>query len=69
MHWQSPKNGNVCNYWIMRLDLATGKHIEEPKRLTNWPSFCVGSGSITNDDKRTSIHGVVGIQYVIRRRS
>jgi Tol biopolymer transport system component len=47
-----PENGNVCNYWIMRLDLATGKHIEEPRRLTNWPSFCVFGGSVTHDDKR-----------------
>jgi eukaryotic-like serine/threonine-protein kinase len=47
-----PENGNVCNYWIMRLDLETGKHIEEPRRLTNWPSFCVSSGSVTKDDKR-----------------
>jgi eukaryotic-like serine/threonine-protein kinase len=46
------ENGNVCNYWTMRLDLATGKRLEEPRRLTNWPSFCVSSGSVTNDDKR-----------------
>ena len=45
-------NGNVCNYWMMRLDLATGRHLEEPRRLTNWPNFCVFSGSVTNDDKR-----------------
>ena len=45
-------NGNVCNYWTMRLDLATGRHLEEPRRLTNWPNFCVFSGSVTNDDKR-----------------
>jgi eukaryotic-like serine/threonine-protein kinase len=43
---------NACNYWTMRLDLATGKHIEEPRRLTNWPNFCVSSGSVTNDDHR-----------------
>jgi eukaryotic-like serine/threonine-protein kinase len=55
-----PENGNACNYWIMRLDLATGKHIEEPRRLTNWPSFCVGSGSITNDDKRIAFTGWSG---------
>lgn len=42
----------VCNYWIMRLDLATGKHIEEPRRLTNWPNYCVFSGSVTNNDKQ-----------------
>ena len=47
-----PGNGTVCNYWTMRIDLATGKHIEEPRRLTNWPSSCVSSGSVTNDDKR-----------------
>jgi eukaryotic-like serine/threonine-protein kinase len=46
------ENGNVCNYWTMRLDLATGKRIGEPRRLTNWPSFCVASGTATNDDKR-----------------
>jgi eukaryotic-like serine/threonine-protein kinase len=43
---------DVCNYWTMRLDLATGKHLEEPRRLTNWPNFCVSSGSATNNDKR-----------------
>ena len=47
-----PGNGNVCNYWTMRFDLSTGRHLEEPRRLTNWPSFCVSSGSATNDDKR-----------------
>jgi Tol biopolymer transport system component len=46
-----PGNGSVCNYWTMRFDLSTGKHLEEPRRLTNWPSFCVSSGSATNDDK------------------
>ena len=45
-------NGNVCNYWTMHLDLATGRHLEEPRRLTNWPNVCVFSGSVTNDDKR-----------------
>src|SRR5947208_11831660 len=44
--------GSVCNYWTMRLDLATGKRLEEPRRLTNWPSFCVSSGSASNDNKR-----------------
>ncbi len=44
--------GSVCNYWTTRLDLSTGKRLEEPRRLTNWPSFCVSSGTATNDDKR-----------------
>jgi serine/threonine protein kinase len=47
-----PTNGSVCNYWTMRLDLATGKRLEEPRRLTNWPNFCVFGGSVTKDDKR-----------------
>jgi len=47
-----PGNGGVCNYWTMRLDLATGRRLEEPRRLTNWPNFCVFSGSVTSNDKR-----------------
>jgi serine/threonine protein kinase len=47
-----PTNGNVCNYWTMRLDLDTGRRLEVPRRLTNWPSFCVSSGSASNDNKR-----------------
>jgi len=43
---------DVCNYWAMRLNFATGKHIEEPRRLTNWPNFCASSGSVTSNDKR-----------------
>ena len=41
----------ACNYWIARFDLDSGKRLEQPRRLTNWPSFCVASGSVTNDDK------------------
>ena len=47
-----PGSESVCNYWTMRLDPGTGRHIEEPKRLTNWPSFCVASGAVTSDNKR-----------------
>jgi len=49
-----PEQGHnsVCNYWTTRLDLATGRRVEESKRLTNWPNFCVFSGSVTNNDKR-----------------
>ena len=43
---------DVCNYWTMRVDLSTGRQLEEPRRLTNWPNFCVFSGSVTNDDTR-----------------
>jgi DNA-binding winged helix-turn-helix (wHTH) protein/Tol biopolymer transport system component len=51
------ENSSVCNYWITRLDLATGKQIEEPRRLTNWPSFCVSGGSVTSNDKRLVFRG------------
>ena len=47
-----PTNGSVCNYWTTRFDFATGKRIEEPRRLTNLPNFCVWSGSVTSNDKR-----------------
>jgi len=52
-----PGNGSVCNYWTMRLDLATGKHLEDARRLTNWPSFCASNSSVTNDDKRLAFTG------------
>jgi len=47
-----PANDRTCNYWTMRIDLSTGRRLEEPGRLTNWPDFCVFSGSVTNNDKR-----------------
>src|SRR5215471_12884696 len=47
-----PRNDRTCNYWTMRIDLSTGRHVEEPKRLTNLPNFCEFSGSVTNNDKR-----------------
>jgi Tol biopolymer transport system component len=47
-----PTNFRTCNYWTMRIDLTTGNHIEEPRRLTNWPNFCMYGGSVTHDDKR-----------------
>jgi eukaryotic-like serine/threonine-protein kinase len=47
-----PENDNACNYWTMRIDLTTGRRLEQPRRLTNWPRFCVSSGSVTNNDKR-----------------
>src|SRR5262249_31837473 len=48
----SPESDTVCNYWTMHFDLATGRRLQEPKRITNWPNFCVSSGSVTNNDKR-----------------
>ena len=51
-------NGAVCNYWLTRLDRSTGKRLEEPRRLTNWPGFCVSSGTATNDGKRLAFAAV-----------
>jgi len=48
----SPESDTVCNYWVMRFDVATGERLEDPARLTNWPNFCAFSGSVTHDDKR-----------------
>ena len=48
----SPESDTVCNYWTMRFELRTGRRLEEPRRITNWPDFCVSSGSVTKDDKR-----------------
>jgi Tol biopolymer transport system component len=45
-------NDRTCNYWTMRIDLSTGRQLEEPRRLTNWPNFCAFGGSVTSNDKR-----------------
>ena len=57
-----PEHGSdgVCNYWTMRFDLDTGRHLEELRRLTNWPNFCVFSSSVTNDDKRLAFEASSG---------
>jgi serine/threonine protein kinase len=41
-----------CNYWATRIDLRTGKPLENSKRLTNWAGFCMDSTSATADGKR-----------------
>jgi serine/threonine protein kinase len=54
-------NGGVCNYWTMRFDPDTGKRLEEPRRLTNWPNFCVSGGSVTDNDKRLTFMAWSGL--------
>jgi eukaryotic-like serine/threonine-protein kinase len=56
-----PTNFRTCNYWTMRIDLSTGRHIEEPRRLTNWPNFCVYGGSVTHNDKRLAFVASSGL--------
>ena len=50
----------VCNYWIGRIDPDTGKRLEQPRRLTNWPSFCEGTGSVSSDDKKLAFSAWAG---------
>lgn len=55
---------DTCNFWTMRLNLQTGKPIEQPKRLTNWTGFCGGTANNTADGKhlafvRSSTHYTV----------
>jgi Tol biopolymer transport system component len=42
----------TCNFWVMRVDTSTGKILEKPRRLTNWPGFCAAAISVTADGKR-----------------
>jgi serine/threonine protein kinase len=56
-------SGTECNFWEMRLDGDTGKPVEKPKRLTNWPGSCMGGFSETSDGKRVAFvrwagHGI-----------
>src|SRR5205814_3025755 len=57
---ESEAIGGACNYWTMRLDLRTGERLENPRRLTNWPSFCVFGGSVSADGKRLAFAGSSG---------
>ncbi len=57
---QPEPDSEVCNYWIGRIDLNTGKRLQQPVRLTNWPNFCVSSGSATNDGKRLAFAAETG---------
>ena len=49
--------GDVCNYWVERIDWVTGAQLDPPRRLTNWTSFCASSGSVTADDKKLAFIG------------
>jgi serine/threonine protein kinase len=54
---ESDALGDVCNYWIKRIDWLTGAQLDPPRRLTNWTSFCASDGSVTADDKRLAFIG------------
>jgi eukaryotic-like serine/threonine-protein kinase len=54
---ESDALGDVCNYWVTRIDWANGARLDPPRRLTNWTSFCASNGSVTSDDKRLAFVG------------
>jgi eukaryotic-like serine/threonine-protein kinase len=41
-----------CDFWSMRVDVHSGKLTDKPKRLTNWPGFCIWNANVTADGKR-----------------
>jgi len=56
-----PENLNsVCNYWVTSIDLRSGARLEKARRLSNWPNFCTGSGSVSADGKRLAFLGWSG---------
>jgi dipeptidyl aminopeptidase/acylaminoacyl peptidase len=60
MMYAVPESGamsDTCNYWVRRIDWSTGKRLDQPRRVTNWTSFCVSGGSPTTDDKRLAFLG------------
>jgi serine/threonine protein kinase len=44
--------GERCNFWTRRIDPKTGEPIEPAQRLTDWPTACMASLSVTADGKR-----------------
>jgi len=54
---ESDALGDVCNYWVTRIDWLTGARLDPPRRLTNWISSCASGGSVSVDDKRLAFIG------------
>ncbi len=42
----------TCKYWAERFDTRTGKRVEKPRQLKNWPRPCMHSPFVTKDGKR-----------------
>ena len=42
----------ACNIWQMRIDVSSGKPLEESRRLTNWPGTCIDFLSAPADSNR-----------------
>jgi len=54
---ESEALNNSCNYWTVRIDLRTGKRIDEPRRVTNLAGLCMSGGTSTSDSKRLAFLG------------
>src|SRR5260370_1479321 len=46
------RNRPTCKYWEERFDARTGKRVEKPRQLKNWPQACMRSTFVTKDGKR-----------------
>ncbi len=42
----------TCKYWGEHFDTRTGKRVEKPRQLKNWPQACMRSAFVTKDGKR-----------------
>ena len=45
-------SGDTCNYWVTRIDQATGKFSMQPAQLTHSVGYCMNSTSSTSDGRR-----------------
>jgi serine/threonine protein kinase len=45
------ENISNCNLWSRRVDTATGRPIEDARKLTNWIGGCMDTPSVTADGK------------------
>lgn len=57
----------TCDFWVMRLDVLTGKPIEKPKRLTDRTGFCISNANVTADGKWLAflkLSGIHGTAYM-----
>ena len=46
--------GRACDFWIMPIDIQTGRPTGKPRQLTNWGESCMDAMSVTADGKRVS---------------
>jgi Tol biopolymer transport system component len=47
-------NSDNCNYWELPINTRTGEALRQPRQVTNWTGFCMGSTSVTLDGKHVA---------------